>query len=96
MNRRWMALSLLGVALAVPRAAAVKEPPSEELRDPPEVRAAQGVTRVRLEARLETVEVGGRPVRTMVYNGLYAPPTIRVAVAGGWRWPVGPSRSNYW
>jgi FtsP/CotA-like multicopper oxidase with cupredoxin domain len=72
-------LGLFGVALAVPSTATVEEAPSEELRNPPEVRAAQGVAKVRLEARLETVEVGGRRVRTMVYNGLYAPPTIRVA-----------------
>ena len=48
------------------------------LRDPPQWVSRDGYLRVRLVAEERQVQLGGRSVQALVYNGDYMPPTIRV------------------
>ncbi|MSR41023.1 MAG: hypothetical protein EXS10_03880 [Phycisphaerales bacterium] len=51
----------------------------EKLREIPEVRAVDGVTKLTLHAKDGLVAVGETTVQTLVYNDTYIPPTIRVS-----------------
>lgn len=50
----------------------------ETFREPPVVRSSGGVLKVQLTPAESTITVAGRRATMMVYNGLYAPPTLRV------------------
>lgn len=52
-----------------------KGPP---LVDPPDVSSKDGVLSTELTVAPHTIEVGGKRVTTHLYNGRFAPPTIRV------------------
>ena len=49
-----------------------------ELKNPPEIKSKNGVLDVELDVGLTTIEVGGKRVTTHLYNGLFAPPTLRL------------------
>ncbi|HMB75910.1 MAG TPA: multicopper oxidase family protein [Kiloniellaceae bacterium] len=51
---------------------------SPMFHEPPEFVDVNGVTAGRLEAAVTEVEIGERKINTIVFNELYAPPTIRV------------------
>src|SRR5207237_7186291 len=53
------------------------------LREPRQWVSKDGYLRVRLMAEVRRVELAGRRVRALVYNGDYMPPTIRVR-PGDW------------
>jgi len=57
---------------------AAVERTGEFLANPPEFENVGGASRGTLNAQLTGVEIAGRQVVSTVYNGLYAPPTIRV------------------
>lgn len=50
----------------------------QALVDPPEISSKDGFLSTRLTVATHTIEVGGKTVTTELYNGLFAPPTIRV------------------
>jgi FtsP/CotA-like multicopper oxidase with cupredoxin domain len=71
-----------GLALALATAAGgyagdAAPPPRHELRDPPQVVSHGGVLRARLVVERRRVEVGGRKLWALTYNGRYMPPTLR-------------------
>jgi len=51
----------------------------DTLEPPPEVRSVDGELRTTLTAAETTVQVAGKSVRTIVYNGEYMPPLLRVS-----------------
>ena len=48
------------------------------LHNPSEVRSKNGVLKAMLDVRPATVDIGGRQVQTIAYNGNYIPPTLRL------------------
>jgi FtsP/CotA-like multicopper oxidase with cupredoxin domain len=74
----------LGAGLALALATAVvgyagdaAPPPRPDLRDPPQVVSHDGLLRARLIVERRRVEVGGRKLWALTYNGRYMPPTLR-------------------
>jgi suppressor of ftsI len=63
---------------AVPVAQHGLRPSTETFRQPSVVASRAGVLRLSLTPELSTVEVAGRQVALMAYNGQYIPPTLRV------------------
>lgn len=53
-------------------------PVGPDLREPQELRSVDGVLATTLVAAERRVEVGGREVRTMTYNGSFPGPTLRI------------------
>ena len=51
---------------------------AETFRNPPELRSANGELRTVLNVATGPVTVGGQPVTTTVYNGMYIPPVLRL------------------
>ena len=54
-----------------------KTPPTE-FANPPEVRSIHGVLRTTFVLQPTEITLNGRKIKTNTYNGLYAPPTLRV------------------
>jgi FtsP/CotA-like multicopper oxidase with cupredoxin domain len=52
--------------------------PAETFREPPVINSRAGVLRTSLTPKLSLVTVAGHRASLMAYNGLYAPPTLRV------------------
>lgn len=80
---RW----LTGTAILLGALALTRYSPAEEQRagsitetfvEPPEITSEAGVLSATINLGLQRTEVGGRPVVLRAYNGLYAPPTLRV------------------
>lgn len=49
-----------------------------EYKDPPSLRSENGVLSVDMVVEMTKIEVGGKEVETLLYNGLFAPPTFHV------------------
>lgn len=49
------------------------------LRDPPQYASRDGVLRVRIVVERRQVEVAGRTLSALTYNGFYMPPTLRLS-----------------
>ncbi|MEM7022813.1 MAG: multicopper oxidase domain-containing protein [Pseudomonadota bacterium] len=75
MLRKLVLPALLLVASAAAAQDAGERPP---FVDPPEVSSENGVLDTQLTVAPTTIEVGGQTVTTELYNGLFAPPTLRV------------------
>jgi suppressor of ftsI len=56
--------------------AAAREQPA--FRNPAEIRSKNGVLKATFDVRECTVDIGGRQVQTIAYNGEYMPPTLRL------------------
>jgi hypothetical protein len=68
---------LLVLLLALPLAAAhAKDRPL--FANPPEIQSQNGVLETELTVAPHTIEIGGKRVTTTLYNGLFAPPTLRL------------------
>lgn len=48
------------------------------LRDPPQLVSHSGILRVRIDVERRRVQVGGRRLWALTYNGHYMPPTLRI------------------
>ena len=72
-----MMIVVVGALGAVPAYRTLR-PAAETFREPRAVASRAGVVRLSLAPGLSTVEIGGRPVTLMTYNGEYTPPTLRV------------------
>lgn len=64
--------------LLLPFSAVAQTEKRPEFKDPPEVRSENGVLSIELTVAPHTIEIGGKKVTTYLYNGLFAPPTLRV------------------
>lgn len=49
-----------------------------DFKDPPQIESQNGVLETEFTIAPHTIEVGGKTVTTNLYNGLFAPPTLRV------------------
>ncbi|MFJ6632275.1 multicopper oxidase family protein [Streptomyces sp. NPDC091376] len=57
---------------------AVTGPVSAELRDPAQVVSRDGLLRTRIVVERKKVDLAGRPLWALTYNGQYMPPTLRL------------------
>ncbi|MEU3298920.1 multicopper oxidase family protein [Streptomyces sp. NPDC006678] len=57
---------------------AVTGPVSADLRDPAQVVSRDGLLRTRIVVERKKVELAGRPLWALTYNGQYMPPTLRL------------------
>src|SRR5437588_5070699 len=73
----WTATNASARVVAQTPAVATR-PTDPPLREPQQWVSRNGYLRVRLVAEMRQVELGGRRVRALVYNGDYMPPTIRL------------------
>ncbi|MGW5362907.1 multicopper oxidase family protein [Actinopolymorpha pittospori] len=71
---------MTGVAAASPATtpAAAPAPSGEPLREPPQYTSSHGVLRARIVVERRKVELAGRKVYALTYNGFYMPPTLRL------------------
>jgi FtsP/CotA-like multicopper oxidase with cupredoxin domain len=69
---------VVGAVAAVPVEYHGRRPAAETFRQPPAVASRAGVLRMSLAPGPATVNVAGRRVVLMAYNGAYIPPTLRV------------------
>ena len=70
---------VLASLVLLPLSAAADEAKERPVfKDPPEVKSENGELSTELTVAPHTIEVGGKTVTTHLYNGLFAPPTIRV------------------
>src|SRR5882724_3623788 len=67
-----------GARVVAQTAAVATSPPDTPLREPRQWVSRNGYLRVQLVTEVRQVELGGRRVRALVYNGDYMPPTIRL------------------
>ena len=67
-----------GAHVAAQTAQGAPPRPDNRLREPRQWVSSHGYLRVRLVAEVRQVELGGRSVQALVYNGDYMPPTIRL------------------
>ncbi|MEM1007032.1 MAG: multicopper oxidase family protein, partial [Pseudomonadota bacterium] len=76
MIRNWIAiaLSIFGVSFAWAQDAS-KRP---DFKDPPALKSENGVLSAELTVEMTKIEVGGKEVTTLLYNGLFAPPTLHL------------------
>ncbi|MFD7232031.1 multicopper oxidase family protein [Streptomyces sp. NPDC059881] len=70
-------LSPTGLATVSP-SPAVTGPVSADLRDPAQVVSRDGLLRTRIVVERKKVELAGRPLWALTYNGQYMPPTLRL------------------
>jgi FtsP/CotA-like multicopper oxidase with cupredoxin domain len=69
------------VALAATMAGSAGGPPARDgapLRDPPQLVSHGGLLRVRLDVERRRVDVAGRKLWALTYDGHYMPPTLRI------------------
>lgn len=71
-------LSVLGIVLTANCFAQSTDEIKETLTEPPVISSRGGVLTATLKAERKSVRVGSRDVLTVVYNGLFAPPTLRL------------------
>ena len=75
------ACGAIGRLVAPPLYNTIDPPAGSALRDVPEIdykRRQGGIVEVELDARMADVEIGGRRVELITYNGTYPSPVIRV------------------
>ena len=71
-------LGVLGIFLTANSFAQSINPTNETLTEPPVISSRGGILTATLKAERKSVRVGSRDVLTVVYNGLFAPPTLRL------------------
>jgi FtsP/CotA-like multicopper oxidase with cupredoxin domain len=76
-NKR-IALGAAVVAVAGWSVAGFHSPPQVAFREPPSLSRHAGVLPVTLTAQRSSIRIGGQEAVAEVYNGSYAPPTLRV------------------
>ncbi|MEM7397853.1 MAG: hypothetical protein AAF354_02815, partial [Pseudomonadota bacterium] len=72
-----MSYSILLLLLIVSTATFAKDV-RPEFTNPPQVASKDGVLETEFTVAPHTIELGGKTVTTNLYNGLFAPPTLRV------------------
>jgi suppressor of ftsI len=75
---RIVPLVLASVVLAGWSIASFRSPGPVAFREPPSVSSHAGVLAATLRAQRSTIDIGGQQAITEVYDGSYAPPTLRV------------------
>lgn len=80
--------------LACAPAAALAKDHQPEFADPPQIASENGVLETEFTVAPHTVEVGGKKVTTDLYNGLFAPPTLRVRPGDTLRLKVSNGRDS--
>ncbi|MEM7170046.1 MAG: multicopper oxidase family protein [Pseudomonadota bacterium] len=76
MKLRYLLPLLMALVPTLSFAQSSKDRP--EFAQPPEVSSSDGVLNTELTVAPHDIEVGGQKVTTELYNGLFAPPTLRV------------------
>jgi suppressor of ftsI len=71
------ALVAIGIVVIGPEHPSLAETEGQPLRDPPEYASRSGLLQVRLTVERRRVELGGRRLWALTYNGFYMPPTLR-------------------
>jgi suppressor of ftsI len=68
---------IFGVIGVVGEQPGMAQPDGPPLRDPPAYSSRRGVLRARIVVERRQVEMGGRRLWALTYNGFYMPPTLR-------------------
>lgn len=69
---------LAAALVLLPLAAIAKDEKRPDYADPPQIVSENGVLETEFSVGPHTIEVGGKKVTTDLYNGLFAPPTLRL------------------
>jgi suppressor of ftsI len=77
-DRRWPAVLILALIIGACGGGGGGSGLGPDLEEPPEIVSRDGVLRTTLTAQITDTVIGGRRVETRLYDGLFAPPTLRV------------------